>query len=253
VTHKKIKHAVGRTISIYEQKIARGDVFSPRDYFYYGNELRENGHYEKAIESYNKNLAMKEGWVEDKIFACIFKGDCYRYLGDFDNELSSLCESFRFTAPRAEACCRIGFIFHRKRDFRTAAFWYELAASQVPDPDRWSFIYTAYYTWYPHLQLCVCYYNLGDYRKSYEHNEKAGKYRPEDRSVLQNKTLLERVLHIGEEKKEDTTEDTAKDTAGDVAKDTSKDAAKDTVKNTVKNTAETQQKTQRKTRQKRKA
>ncbi len=44
ITHKKIRHAVGRTISIYEQKIERGDIFTPRDYFYYGNELRENGH-----------------------------------------------------------------------------------------------------------------------------------------------------------------------------------------------------------------
>lgn len=41
VTHKKIRHAVDRTVSIYENKIARGDVFTPRDYFYYGNELRE--------------------------------------------------------------------------------------------------------------------------------------------------------------------------------------------------------------------
>ncbi len=196
VTHKKVRHAVGRTISIYEGKIERGDTFSARDCFYYGNELRENGHYEKAIESYNKNIAMKEGWVEDKIFACIFKADCYRYLNDMDNELTSLTESFRFSAPRAEACSRIGYIFHRKRDFRTAAFWYESAAQQIPDPDRWSFIYIAYYTWYPHLQLCVCYYNLGDYHKSYEHNEQARKYRPEDKSVLQNKTLLEGLLGI---------------------------------------------------------
>lgn len=197
ITHKKVRHSVGRTINIYEKKLERGDVFSPRDYFYYGNELRENGHYEKAIESYNKNISMKEGWVEDKIFACIFRADCYRYLNDMSNELTSLFESFRFAAPRAEACCRIGYIFQRKREYATAAFWYELAASQMPDPDRWSFIYIAYYTWYPHLQLCVCHYNLGDYQKAYEHNEEAGKYRPNDNSVLHNRNLLERVLGIG--------------------------------------------------------
>jgi tetratricopeptide (TPR) repeat protein len=196
VTHKKVHHAVGRTISIYEGKIERGDTFSARDHFYYGNELRENGHYEKAIESYNKNISMKEGWVEDKIFACIFKADCYRYLNDMDNELISLFESFRFSAPRAEACSRIGYIFHRKREFKTAVFWYESAAQQIPDPDRWSFIYTAYYTWYPHLQLCVCYYNLGELQKAYEHNEEARKYRPEDKCVLQNKALFERLRGI---------------------------------------------------------
>lgn len=197
ITHKKVRHAVGRTVSIYENKIARGDTFTARDYFYYGNELRENGHYEKAIENYNKNISMKEGWVEDKIFACIFQADCYRYLGDMKNELSSLFRSFEFSSPRAEACSRIGYNFHRQRDYKTAAFWYELAIQQVPDPDRWSFIYTAYHTWYPHLQLCVCYYNLGDYQKAYEHNEQARKYRPEDKSVLHNKKLLEGILDAG--------------------------------------------------------
>ena len=194
VTHKKLHHAVGRTVSIFESKISRGDSLSPRDYFYYGNELRENGRYEKAIESYNNNIAMKEGWLEDKIFACIFKADCYRYLEDANRELSSLFESFKLSSPRAEACSRIGYNFHLKRDYKTAAFWYELAAQQVPDPDRWSFIYMAYYTWYPHLQLCVCYYNMGDYQKAKEHNEEAAKYIPTDPSVLNNKKLFEGIL-----------------------------------------------------------
>ncbi|SCY57355.1 glycosyltransferase [Alkaliphilus peptidifermentans] len=197
ITHKKIRHAVGRTVSIYEKKIERGDTFTARDFFYYGNELRENGKYEKAIENYNKNISMKEGWIEDKIFACIFKGDCYRYLGDMNNELLSLFQSFQLSSPRAEACSRIGYNFQKQRDYKTAAFWYELSIQQVPDPDRWSFIYLAYYTWYPHLQLCVCYYNLKEYQKSYDHNELARKYRPEDKNILQNKILLERILKSG--------------------------------------------------------
>lgn len=49
----------------------------------------------------------------------------------------------------------------------------------------------AYYTWYPHLQLCVCYYNLKEYEKSYYHNEQARKYRPEDKRMQDNKKILE--------------------------------------------------------------
>jgi glycosyltransferase involved in cell wall biosynthesis len=194
VTHKKIHHAVGRTVSIYEGKIARGDTFSSRDYFYYGNELRENDRYEEAIENYKKCISLKHGWVEDKIFACIFMADCCRYLNDSDNELASLFQSFRFSPPRAEACCRIGYNFHRKRQFQNAIFWYELAAQQEPDPDRWSFIYMADYTWYPHLQLCVCYYNIGDYKKANEHNEEAARYVPQNSSVLHNKKLFAEIL-----------------------------------------------------------
>src|SRR5690625_645695 len=54
ITHKKDKHAVGRNLSIYKTKIKNGDPFTPRDYFYYGNELRENRHYREAIEHYTK-------------------------------------------------------------------------------------------------------------------------------------------------------------------------------------------------------
>ena len=197
VTHKNKHHAVGRTVSIFEEKKARGDVFSPRDYFYYGNELRENGKFKKAIKSYNRNLATTEGWVEDKIFACIFKADCFRALGNQEKELDSLFQSFRYAAPRAEACCRIGDVFRKKAQDKIAVFWYEQAAQQVPDPARWSFIYMAYYTWYPHLQLCVSYYKLGDLKKSYEHNEKAAQYRPGDANVIHNKEFFSKLISEG--------------------------------------------------------
>lgn len=197
ITHKKEQHAVGRNLAIYEEKIKSGDQFSPRDYFYYGNELRENGHYEKAIENYTKNIQMKEGWVEDKVYACINRGDCYRLLGDLAKELESLFQSFVFAkTPRPEICSRIGFNLQQKGEYHSAIYWYKLATTLEFDPNKWSFSYPAYSTWYPHLQLCVCYYNLQNFKKSYEHNEKARKYRPKDERILHNKKLLETKLGI---------------------------------------------------------
>lgn len=197
ITHKKIRHSVGRTLNIYQKKLERGDVLTARDYFYFGNELRENGHYEKAIESYNRNIEMDSGWVEDKFYACINKADCFRFLGDRSNELRSLLQSMEYSrTPRAETCSRLGYLFQQQSDYPSAIFWYELAASIVPDPDQWSFSYPAYHTWYPHLQLCVCYYNLGNYQKSYEHNEKAREFRSSDERILFNKQLLENKLGI---------------------------------------------------------
>ncbi|PYZ97558.1 glycosyl transferase [Alteribacter lacisalsi] len=199
ITHKKIRHSVGRNLSIYQKKIDRGDTFTPRDYFYHGNELRENGHHERAIESYDKNIAMKEGWIEDKVYACINKADCYRHLGDSEGELKSLLQSLEFAkTPRAEIASRLGYHFQRNREYKPAIFWYELAARSEPDPNQWSFSYPAYSTWYPHLQMCVCYYQLGDMQKSYDHNEKAREYRPKDERVVQNKALLEKKLGLTE-------------------------------------------------------
>lgn len=195
ITHKKSGHSIGRNLSIYNKKIESGDVFTPRDYFYYGNELRENGHYQQAIESYTKNINRKDGWIEDKVYACINRADCYRFLGDGDSELSSLFNSFNFSKiPRPEICSRIGFNFQQKGEYQPAIYWYELATKLEEDPNKWSFTYPAYSTWYPHLQLCVCYYNLQDFDKSYQHNEKAREYRPQDERILFNKDLLEKKL-----------------------------------------------------------
>jgi len=200
ITHKKVAHSTGRNLSIYENKIKNGDPFSPRDYFYYGNELKDNGHYKLAIENYTKNIDLKEGWIEDKVYACINRADCYRLIGEKDKELASLMESFRFShIPRPETCSRIGFNHQQNQNYEAAIFWYELATEIKIDPNRWSFTYPAYSTWYPHLQLCVCYYNIQDYKKSYENNEKALQYRPKDERMLFNRKLLEEKLaeHAG--------------------------------------------------------
>lgn len=195
ITHKKTAHAVGRNLSIYAKKIENGDTFTPRDYFYYGNELRENGHYEEAIESYTKNIKLAEGWIEDKVYACINRADCYRFLGKPADELASLFESLHFAKiPRPEICSRIGYHFQQKREFQPAIYWYTLATTLAFDENKWSFSYPAYSTWYPHLQLCVCYYNLQAFKQSYEHNEQARKYRPLDERILFNKELLEKKL-----------------------------------------------------------
>lgn len=194
VTHRKIRHSVGRNLNIYGEKIARGDILSARDHFYYGNELRENGHYDKAIVQYRENLERADGWKDDKIHACIFMADCYRLLGNTAQELAFLLKTMEYAAPRPEALCRIGYHFLRNKDYQTACFWFELATASTADSEQWSFSYPAYSTWYPHLQLCICYYYLGDLQKAYDHNEEARKYRPEDAHVLHNHKLLESRL-----------------------------------------------------------
>src|SRR5690625_6760790 len=88
-THKKTAHAVGRNLDIYKERIRNDEDFTPRDYFYYGNELRENGHYKEAIENYSKNIQLKEGWIEVKVYACINRAYCYRILGGHETELTN--------------------------------------------------------------------------------------------------------------------------------------------------------------------
>ncbi|HLR09306.1 MAG TPA: glycosyltransferase family 2 protein [Bacillota bacterium] len=196
ITHIKNSHATERNLAIYKQKINNGDSLTPRDYFYYGNELREHGYDKAAIEQYSKNINMESGWTEDKMYACIFRADCWRRLGKYEHELASLLEAFTFSKdPRPEICCRMGMHLQQKGLFHTALFWYQLATHQKDNPNKWSFTYPAYATWYPHLQSAICYYNLQDFANAFKHNEKAREYRPHDELILFNKALLEKKIN----------------------------------------------------------
>ncbi|WP_066051349.1 glycosyltransferase [Robertmurraya korlensis] len=178
-----------RNITIYDNRLKKGEVFTPRDLYYYANELRDHQKYRKAIRYYDKFLATKKGWVEDEIRACINRADCYQSLGENENEMASLLQSLKYDSPRAEFCCKMGDYFMEKREYETATFWYDCAINNKKT-DTGGFQNPDYWTWYPHLQLCVCYWELKDLEKSYEHNEKAGEYRPDHPSVLSNRTLF---------------------------------------------------------------
>ncbi|MGG0284332.1 glycosyltransferase family 2 protein [Peribacillus butanolivorans] len=194
VSHKRVHHSTGRNLTIYEKRIAEGDQFTPRDYYYYANELNENQMYEKAIENYNIFLNMKEGWIEDKIAATGRLADCYSIIGDAEKQKEAIFRSFEYDAPRPEMCCRLGYLLRKNQKYKAAKFWYELATKYERQKDNWGFFNEAYTTWVPNLNLCICSYYLGEYQKANEYNEIAGKYRPQDKDVLHNRELLKSKL-----------------------------------------------------------
>jgi GT2 family glycosyltransferase len=194
ITHMGENHDSDRNLKIYEKRLARGETFTPRDLFYYANELFDHQLFEKAAEYYLKFLQTKQGWVEDEIAACGKLADIYYHLGDEEKERAFAFKSFEYGPPRAEFCCRIGYQFFKHEDYQTSVFWYRLATQLEKPKDHWGFINEACWTWIPHIQLCVCYWRLGDYEKSYHHNEMARRFNPDDPNVLANKNLLENVL-----------------------------------------------------------
>lgn len=194
VTHLKKGGAGDRNLKIYEKRLARGDEFSPRDLYYYGNELVDHGRYAEAVEVYERFLSEGKGWVEDNIACCGKLADCYHQLGDRERAVASVLRSFQYDSPRAEFCCRLGHYFLEKKDYLNAIFWYRLAIQLKPKRGHLGFHNPAYSTWLPHVQLCVCYSQLGAHRLAYLHNEAALQYRPGDPIMLSNKSLLENLL-----------------------------------------------------------
>ncbi|HEX3027500.1 MAG TPA: glycosyltransferase family 2 protein [Clostridia bacterium] len=190
VTHQKEKtEDPNRNLRIYQRMIANEEPFSSRNTFYYARELADHGMAAEAAEQYEKFLGSSDGWVEDYISACYELSYCYEKLNNSHNMISALVESFRFSKPRAEICCRIGD-YHRSREsYHEAAFWYELALS-LEKPSGWGFVQEDYWGYIPAMQLCVCYYNLGDLKASERCNTLAKSYKPDDPGVISNEKFF---------------------------------------------------------------
>jgi glycosyltransferase involved in cell wall biosynthesis len=195
VTHSSSHHDSERNLLIYEKQLADGIDFSPRELYYFANELKDHAMYERAIYYYEKFLSTEKGWIEDNISACSKLADCYFELGNRKKEMESIFRSFSYDCPRPEFCCRLGYHFLQKDELNTSIFWYELATEMQVSNDNLGFINPAYSTWLPHLQLCVCYDRLGDHERAHIHNELASHYRPNDPNVLHNRSYFETILN----------------------------------------------------------
>ncbi|WP_091737029.1 glycosyltransferase [Marininema mesophilum] len=171
ITHQRIKHDKNRNILIYERKLEKGEELTPRDLYYYANECTDHCLYKKAIKYYRKFLECKKGWIEDEIAACGKISDCYNYLDNWELSLESALRSLYYDVPRAENCCRLGYLFLNKKKYSQAIYWYTQAL-EAKKPSH-GLINHACYSWLPHLQLCVIYDQLYQYEKAHYHNELA--------------------------------------------------------------------------------
>ncbi|GGH67341.1 hypothetical protein GCM10008014_48680 [Paenibacillus silvae] len=186
VTHKKDKEYTDRNLRIYRKREQAGEEFSPRDLYYFGNELKDHAQYEDAITYYGKFLATGLGWLEDQIAACQKIADCEAALKRPEQEARALFRSFLYDLPRAEVCCRLGGYFADREEYRKAVFWYEQAVQASRPADPMVVLNEAAWTWMPHLQLCVCYDRMGNRAKAKEHNDIALAYHPTHPSMLYN-------------------------------------------------------------------
>ncbi|EPY2275027.1 tetratricopeptide repeat-containing glycosyltransferase family 2 protein [Clostridium sporogenes] len=194
IVHDKVKpRDSDRNLNIYKKMIEENYEFSPRDVFYYSNELYDHKLYEEAIEQYKKLLEMNSGWYEDKITACGKLADYYNYVKDSFNAKKYCYYSFNYDKPRAEFCCRLGRYFLNENKLSNAIFWYELATNLDRPKNGWGFFNDACWTWLPHVQLCVCYYKQGNKELSYKHNEIALSYSPNNKTLLNNKEFFKSI------------------------------------------------------------
>ena len=128
IEHRKIKAGESfRNLHIYEQMIDSGEKMEPRHFFYYGRELFYHKQYEYAILILKKFLEEPDGWIEDKLNSCLVLSCCYQAMGENAAAFDILFYSFTMDVPRAEICCEIGDCLWKKKEYVTAAYWYQQA------------------------------------------------------------------------------------------------------------------------------
>lgn len=175
-----------RNLHIYQQKLIRGERFSPREQYYYARELCDHGAYRAALPVLQQFLEEGKGWEADAIGACLLCGQCYQELEQQDDALRSLFRSFCYGNPQPEICCEIGGIFLKKEQYEMAIFWYQLALQNGAKPHA-GFRIQACSDYIPALQLCVCYDRLGDLSIAAAYNELAGSVQPQSAAVQYNR------------------------------------------------------------------
>ena len=183
-----------RNLDIYKRMIADGDAFSPRDMYYYARELFYTGATAEAAKVFREFIIRPDGFTVNKIDACIMLSRCFSKLGNADESLEALFESFCFGPPTGEACCEIGLRFFSRSDYRTAIYWFERAASAKADRESGAFIDADCYGFSPFVWLTVCFDRLGDIKSAYKWHLRAKKLRPDHPSVVANDKYFSKII-----------------------------------------------------------
>ena len=194
VTHRKLHSGdPDRNLHIFEKMLAEGIAFEPREQFYYARELTYHARDTEAVTILENFLATGHGWVENNLEACRVLSQCYQRLGEEQKSLRALLRSLEYGLPRAELCCDIGGWFFHRQNYKTAVFWYQQALLCERDDARGGFVLPDCYDYLPALQLCVCFFRLGDVQKAILSNERAAQAKPDSSACQFNRTFFQQL------------------------------------------------------------
>lgn len=192
VHHKSVKTVYSkRNLLIYEKQIENGEVLTPRDEFYYGRELFYHKNYNKC-QKILSDFLKGDGWIENKIEACKILADSFLSNGETEKAVDCLVHSFVYDAPRAEICCKLGYIFMQSGQYKNAVFWFKTALGCEKNKAG-AFICDDCYGYVPAIELAVCFDKLGDLKTAEYYNNLAGSFKPKDLAYLQNKQYFNKI------------------------------------------------------------
>ena len=155
-----------RNLRIFEKLLREGHTLDAREQFYYARELWYHRRFRQAADGFLSFLDGGQGWAENCIEACLLCGRCLLALGEDKEAMRVFLRHLEYGAPRAEICCELGDLWLARERPAEAAHWYRLALRCKKDETSGAFLSPECYDFRPCVQLCVCYYRMGDLRRA---------------------------------------------------------------------------------------
>ena len=180
-------------LAVFKKMLSRGRRLSSRSLYYYAKDLYYNKKFDEAIIYYNKYLERDEGFATDKINACYELSLCYKHQKNEKNQLKILIDSIKYEVLRPEICCELGYFYKIKEEYDKAIFWFESGLRLNEMDKTWAYTMNDCWGYIPAVELCVCYYAIGDVSSAIECNDLASKYKPEANVVLYNKEFFSKI------------------------------------------------------------
>lgn len=173
-----------RNLDIYLPLISSGKPLSPRQKFYFANELYYNNLFSLAESAYEEFLS-SDGMTENKVQACINMSRISSSKEDYSSSLSRLVRALGYGTPSSELCVALGNTYLALNNTDTAIFWYNAAIRPLPE-NTLAFVDVYCYNYYPLVQLGLCHYKKGDLSAAIDSTLHALEYKKDDEIAINN-------------------------------------------------------------------
>ncbi len=198
VFHKPLPDRVKdplRNLRLYRAQLEKGVRLNARETYYYARELQDCGYTEKAAQTFEEFLTMKNAYFADRAGAFLRLYTLYAPT-DPEKAREKLFASLSCGSANPQTLCLIGDENKNEGRYEQAIFWYQAARACPKDYRAEGFVVPDYEDFYPLVQLCVCYDRLGQTEKAREYHALAAAIHPDDPAVLHNETYFGSVpLH----------------------------------------------------------
>lgn len=163
--NKDFKAKFEKDVRVLEEAL-KEEPDNERYLFYLGQSYKDAGIFDKAIEVYDKRIALG-AWPEECYFAFFQKAICHKALGNWPEAEKTFLEAYTYRPQRIEPLFEIGQYYKSIDNFALGYLYLSLAAKQKTTEDS-LFVSSDIYEWRALDELSICAYYIGNRKEAME-------------------------------------------------------------------------------------